>query len=112
MGRNSDREIVTNATQANRNLRVPRKKSSIRQYGPSNLKHLTVDQISQLTLRKHIWKLGDRFYKLAYKHYGDSQLWWVIAHFNKLPTEGHVNIGDVVYIPFPLLEFLRMTRAL
>ena len=47
----------------------------------------------------HVWKVGSRFYKLAAEYYGDSRLWWVIAFFNKKPTDGHVDIGDVVYIP-------------
>lgn len=112
MGRYTDREILINRSESNLDLRIPRRKSAIEQYGTSNLKHLDPDQISQLTLVSHVWKLGDRFYKLAYKYYGDSQLWWVIAHFNKTPTEGHVAIGNVIYVPLPLLDVLRMIRGI
>lgn len=51
---------------------------------------------------QHIWKAGDMYWKLAAKHYGDSELWWVIAWFNKKPTENHVKLGDIIHIPKPL----------
>ena len=58
----------------------------------------------------HIWNTGDRFSKLAAEHYGDPTLWWVIAYFNKKPTDGHVKVGDQILIPedislvMPLVE--------
>jgi nucleoid-associated protein YgaU len=57
---------------------------------------------NSLTRIRHVWKSEDMYWKLAAKHYGDAQLWWVIAWFNKKPTESHVTLGDVVYIPMPL----------
>jgi len=50
----------------------------------------------------HVWNLGDRYYKLAHEHYGDSELWWKIAWYNNKPTEAHVKIGEVINIPTPL----------
>jgi len=35
-------------------------------------------------------------------------MWWVIAWFNKLPTESHIKLGDVIYIPMPLNEILKI----
>ena len=35
----------------------------------------------------HIWKSGDKFYKLSNQYYGDTNMWWVIAWFNNTPTE-------------------------
>ena len=62
----------------------------------------------ELELVGHTWSLGDRFYKLAYKYYGDSTLWWVIAWYNQTPTEAQVEIGDTLQIPLPLDKILRM----
>ena len=45
------------------------------------------------------WSNGDRFYKLASEFYGDPELWWIIAFFNKKPTDGHVLIGEKILIP-------------
>ena len=48
---------------------------------------------------EHIWSMGDRFYKLSYKHYGVYKYWWVIALFNGVPTEAHLTYGDTILIP-------------
>jgi len=74
----------------------------IRQYPTLNLKYPTSEQIQSYTIQTETWSLGDRFYKLANQYYGDSQYWWLIAFFNKTPTEQHLQLGDVVQIPLPL----------
>ena len=78
----------------------------IQQYTTPNLKHITKDQIASLTVISHVWKTGDRFFKLAHDHYGDSTKWWVIAWYNRTPTESHVKYGDIIYIPHPLDQML------
>ncbi len=80
----------------------------IRQYFSPNLRHPTVEDVMELELIGHTWALGDRFYKLAYKYYGDSTLWWVIAWYNQTPTEAQVDIGDTLQVPLPLDKVLRM----
>tara|TARA_R110000824_G_scaffold17841_1_gene71600 strand:+ start:708 stop:1046 length:339 start_codon:yes stop_codon:yes gene_type:complete len=80
----------------------------IRQYFSPNLVHPTAQEVRELELVGHTWSLGDRFYKLAYKYYGDSTLWWVIAWYNQTPTEAQVQIGDTLQIPLPLDKILRM----
>jgi len=82
----------------------------IRQYGSANMTHPTAEQRRQLTRIGHVWKVGDRFYKLAHKHYGDAKYWWVIAWYNKKPTESHLKIGDVIKIPMPLYKVLEFMR--
>ena len=56
----------------------------------------------------HTWSMGDRFYKLAYKYYGDSEMWWVLAWYNGTPTEAHLTVGDVINIPTPLWKVRTM----
>ena len=41
-------------------------------------------------------------FKLASKYYDDPTMWWVIAFYNQKPTEFHLKLGDLVYIPVPL----------
>jgi hypothetical protein len=63
------------------------------------------DELYEDILRRtfpHIWKTGDRYYKLAAAYYGRPQLWWVIALYNQKPTEGHLKRGDVIKIPTSL----------
>lgn len=64
-----------------------------------------------IKLVSHIWKEGDRYYKLAEKYYGDPKDWWVIARFNLRPTEAHNQIGDELKIPFPLEKVLNYLRG-
>ena len=79
----------------------------INHYITPNLKHPTEDQIDELIVESHVWTRGDKFFKLAFDYYSDSELWWVIAWFNKTPTEAHLQVGDVVHIPLPLDTILR-----
>ena len=73
-------------------------------------------QISPVSRRSifeisHVWKTGDRFYKLAHQYYNYSEYWWVIAWYNKRPTDAHYNLGDKVFIPKPLEKILRNFRV-
>jgi nucleoid-associated protein YgaU len=63
---------------------------------------LTAKIRSQFVRIRHSWKLGDRYWKLASKHYGDPKLWWVIAWYNEKPTEAHVKTGATIMIPKPV----------
>lgn len=78
----------------------------IRQFDSPNFKYPTEDQINSLDLLDHMWKRGDKLSKLAEQHYSDPRLWWVIAWFNKRPTEAHFKFGDVIQIPRPLERVL------
>jgi hypothetical protein len=73
-----------------------------RYYQTPVLKKPTLSELSDIEEYGHVWKLGDRYYKLAHEHYGDPEMWWVIAWYNNKPTEAHVKIGDVVKVPSPL----------
>ena len=74
----------------------------IRHFTTPNLRYPTDKEKESLIVIGRIWKTGDRYYKLADKHYGDARYWWVIAWYNKKPTEAHLNLGDSVFIPTPL----------
>ena len=81
------------------------------QFKTFNMRHPSAEQIQNLDTVGHIWSLGDKFYKLAYEHYGDSRWWWVIAWFNETPTESHVALGQVVNVPHPLDRVLTYMRS-
>jgi len=63
--------------------------------------------MAKLQRQQHLWKIGDRYYKLAHKYYGNAKYWWVIAWYNKKPTESHMQLGETLYIPSPLEDILR-----
>ncbi|MHA2060668.1 MAG: hypothetical protein ACW963_00035 [Candidatus Sifarchaeia archaeon] len=87
------------------------KKKGLRQivqYDTAVLTPITPEDMQKLTIIDHIWKRGDHFYKLAAQYYGDPTYWWVIAQFNNRPTEAGLAFGDIVLIPNPLEDVLKM----
>ena len=78
----------------------------IEQYETPNFHYPDVDAVQTLTVISHVWKLGDKYYKLAASYYNEPKLWWVIAWFNKKPTEQHVKLGETVLVPLFLDEVL------
>ena len=84
----------------------------IRQYSTAKMTYPKPEAIANEIQRvSHIWKSKDMYWKLAATHYGDSQLWWVIAWFNKKPTESHCKLGDIIHIPMPLETVLYHLHA-
>ena len=79
-------------------------------FGNKGLNHLTTtnfkvpteQDLNNMNYVNENWVLGQRLYKLAYKHYGDSQYWWLIALFNNIPTEAELQFGQVIKVPMPL----------
>ena len=80
----------------------------IKQYRTAQFMNVTDDVIKSIDAAEHTWTLGDSFASLAFKSYGDPRMWWVIAGFNRKPTESHVEIGDVIRIPVNLAEALQV----
>jgi hypothetical protein len=74
----------------------------IRQYGCTSMKALTDAQKSSIVEKKIFWEYGDRLDKIASREYGDPTYWWVIARYNKKPTDAHFKRGDVVLVPSPI----------
>ena len=90
--------------------REARNVRSVNHYSSPNMSYPNATQMAKITSVNHVWKQGDRYYKLAHKHYGDKKLWWLIAWFNLAPTESHLVTGQRIRIPLPLeaaLSFLR-----
>ena len=80
----------------------------IEQYFTPKMRHLTADEIGTLTVISHLWTQGDRYYRLAHDYYGDPRVWWVIAWFNRLPTEADVKLGYIINIPTPVEKVIEM----
>jgi len=109
VNRYENKDVISNAKRAYLEQRKARKTNVIKHYNSPNLSYPNTSQMRRITPLEHTWKLGDRYYKLAHKHYGDSSLWWLVAWFNKAPTESHLEMGQTIYVPLPLeaaLSFL------
>ena len=102
MSRYDEREIYSLFDDQYSELLDKRNVKAITHYGSPSLRHPTVEERASVQMTPHIWSTGDRLYKLAFEHYGDETLWWIIAWWNGAPTEAHLIYGDVIYIPKPL----------
>ena len=107
-GRNEARILVTNMDPLYKSLLRRRNLRKIAHFSTPEFGYPTDEQLADLDLQSHIWTVGDRFYKLADEHYDDPNLWWVIAWINKTPTESHIRLGELVYIPLPLYSVLNI----
>ena len=101
-----NRVVRTNSNVLYRESLKKRFRSLIRQYTTPVLDYPSVGEMEDLVVTNHVWSQGDRYYKLAHKHYGDAELWWIIAWYNNSPTESHLKLGDVIFIPSPLERLL------
>jgi len=81
---------------------------SIRHYSTPKMSFPDATELSELESESVLWKRGDRFWKLAEQFYGNAELWWVLAWFNKKPTEADVAINDIILIPQPLEKILSL----
>jgi hypothetical protein len=105
--RYDDRQIINNAHSNYSELLEKRKLKFIRHYRSGVLRYPTAAQLGEIATATHIWGVGSKYYKLASAFYDDPELWWVIAWFNKAPTESHMTIGEYVQIPTSLDQVLR-----
>ena len=83
----------------------------VNQYTSPRLRYPTQEEMNSLTLISYSWKMGDKLYKVADQYYNDSTLWWVIAWFNKYPTEAAIKIGFTIQVPMPLERALQVLGA-
>ncbi len=72
------------------------------QYETAVLDYPTNEELAAFQNVSHFWTATDKLWKLSSQYYGTPGMWWVIAWYNKKPTEAHFNVGDVIYIPLPL----------
>jgi nucleoid-associated protein YgaU len=108
MGRYNKDKILTNASEYYRHLREKRGVKVIRQYETPRLRNPTLKQRQKTKSTKHIWKYGDRLYKLADQYYGSSRYWWVIAWYNGVATEADLKLGQLIRIPLNLENAMKV----
>jgi nucleoid-associated protein YgaU len=111
MGRYDKSRILTSTSEYYKPLREKRGVSVLRHYETPAFTNPTVAQRTSLTTNAHIWKYGDRLYKLANQYYGEPRYWWVIAWYNGLPAETEIENGSVIYIPVNIANALKVLGA-
>lgn len=101
-----NRLVLNNTLDLYKNKFDERGVRAIQHYDTGHLSYPTSEEIRGINTLTHTWKRGDHYYKLSQIYYGDPTYWWVIAQYNKKPTEDKINFGDTVLIPTPLGDIL------
>ena len=102
------RLIFTNDNELYDSLFDARDVNYVRHYATPEMNYPDPEEIRNLTRVRHVWKTGDRYFKLSIQYYNSPRYWWVIAWWNSLPTEALLKNGDLIYIPLNLEETLRV----
>jgi len=102
MSRYNGRRKAVNKNEMYDKLLENRGVQQITQYTTPTLKIIPQEDLDRISSVEYVWKSGDKFWRLAAEHFGDASLWWVLAQFNKKPTEYHVEIGEIIKIPIDL----------
>ena len=108
--RYNNRSMKVNEDPMYDNVFKKRGVKKIRQYTTPVFPEITPELRSMLVRQQHIWTIGDSYEKLSAMSYGMPGYWWVIAWYNKRPTDALVNVGDIVFIPRPLETILEIFR--
>jgi hypothetical protein len=103
-----NRVAFNNGSSRYREIFAERGLPHIIQYNTAEFKDVSSADIASLNTRSHIWKTGDKFFKLSNEAYGTTKLWWIIPWFNQKPLESDFKHGDVLHIPFPLSDVLHL----
>lgn len=111
MARYDNREIIRNNSEKYSEELEDRGIKFVDQYSSPSFVEPEVSYYSAIQTATHVWKLGDKFSKLSEKYYGDPTFWWVIARYNRKPTEHHLESGDIIEIPLNLEESLRSFKV-
>jgi hypothetical protein len=75
--------------------------TEVRQYARLEFNSPDAEDQETMAIETHerIMAVGERMSKWAYEFYGSVEYWWVIAWYNKKPTDSHIQLGEVVSIP-------------
>lgn len=106
MDRYRNRGLVKNNLPQYKSMLKERGKNFAIMYSSAHTLALTDEEISSIETIPYRWGHADKFYKLAAEYYGDTSKWWIIAWYNQTPTENHVNLGDIIYIPLSPEEMI------
>tara|TARA_Y100000385_G_C12872263_1_gene542064 strand:- start:405 stop:743 length:339 start_codon:yes stop_codon:yes gene_type:complete len=110
MSRYDDKKPLINNSEKYDKIFEERGVKFIKHYSTPELTHAQRSEIATLNHSYHVWKLGDKLYKLSAKYYNSEKLWWIIAWYNKSPTESYIKPGQVLKIPQPLESVASILR--
>ena len=83
-------------------------KSGIRVYSTTYYPEIPIENSDTFIFTKE----GDRLDNLAYTHYGDNTLWWVIAKANGIKGKGALEVATPLRIPANIISIIEKFRKL
>jgi len=110
MSRYNDRIVSINDTEEYKSLLEKRGVKRIEQYETLEKNVYEQKAYDIIETVNYVWKYGDMYWKLSSRYYGSPKYWWVIASFNRRPTESHNKIGDILEIPISLADALQVVE--
>ncbi len=108
MSRYVNSRIAVNSNEMYSDLFEERGVKKITQFRTVFFKKVPQEVLDSVSTENYIWKYGDSYWSLASKYYGDSKLWWIIASYNRKPTETLLKIGDTIKIPLNVTEAMQV----
>ena len=108
MSRYLDRKKAINNKEQYDKIFEKRGIREITQYRSPKATYVSDEQLAKVECHNVTWYYGLSYEKLASEFYADPTLWWVIASFNRKPTESHVEIGETIRVPKSLADALQV----
>ena len=105
--RYNNSSTIINDEEIYEEFREERNTKKITHYATPEFPYLSISHRLNISRVPHLWKAGDRYWKLAAKYYKEPSLWWLIAWFNQKPTESHISVGETILIPKPVSKILQ-----
>ncbi len=102
VNRYSTRYKLLNKSEMYNNVFLKKGVKYLNHYSTAKFDFPSAEDMNKIRTFSHIWSVGDRYYKLSEKFYGNPNDWWVIALFNNKPTESDIILGEEILIPLPL----------
>ena len=106
--RNLERIIYRNDNDLYRRRLQDKNVKEFYHYGKLRLNPITIEERKTLTTRTHSWGPTDTLYKLSFEYYGIKDYWWLIGWYNKKPMDFMYRQSEMLHIPFPLEDALRL----
>ena len=108
MSRYKDSRIAVNNNEMYFDLFEERGVKKITQFRSFSFKKVPQEVLDSIQTENYIWKYGDTYWSLASKYYADSKMWWIIASYNRKPSEALLKIGDTIKIALSIAEVMRV----
>jgi len=108
MSRYKNSRIAINKNEMYFDLFEERGVKKITQYRTFGFKKVPQEVLDSIETENYIWKYGDTYSALASKYYADPKMWWVIAGYNRKPSESLLKLGDAIKIPLNISEVMQV----